>query len=190
MRLPYVLLLAVCIVIASCDARLSAVDYEQEAAAAQNAKLSLAAAEYRGTSGKRLLRSDDFAPEDDDVNNAEERGIPGLSKLNEMVRKGKTKVSDQVLLRKYRSMLKPGFSDKAITKAWIHQGKTSAKIYDRWIRLGKSERQAANNLLREGKTPEELFTVLRSRGMELEDMSKVWSGAKLDESKFYQLWFK
>ncbi|KAG2784390.1 hypothetical protein PC129_g19680 [Phytophthora cactorum] len=190
MRVPSVLLLAVCIVIASCDARLSAADYEQDAVAAQNAKHSVAAAEYRDTSGKRLFRSDDFAPEDDDVDDAEERGIPGLSKLNEMVQKGKTKVLDQQLWSKYRSMLKSGFSDKAITEAWIHQGKTSAKIYDRWIRLGKSQNQAAKNLLREGIEPEELFKVLKSRGMKMQDMSNIWRNAGLDETEFYLTWAK
>ncbi|KAF1795188.1 hypothetical protein PC118_g1163 [Phytophthora cactorum] len=186
MRLPYVLLLAVCVVIVSCDA-LSAFDYEQEAAATQNAQLPgspgfLAAAQPHDTSGKRLLRSE-FVPADDAVDDEEERGIPGLSKLKDVVQKGKTKVNDQVLWRNYRSMLKTGFSDRGITEAWINQGKTSAKIFDRWIRLGKSERQAAKNLLKEGKSPEELFTVLKSRGMSIEGIWNVWSGAGLEKAQ-------
>ncbi|KAG3063707.1 hypothetical protein PI124_g18000 [Phytophthora idaei] len=105
MRLPYVLLLAVCVVILSCDA-LSAFDYEQEAAAPQNAQLwgspgFLAAAKTQDMSGKRLLRSE-FVNEDDVVDDNEERGIPGLSKVNEILQKGKTKVNDQMLWMNYR----------------------------------------------------------------------------------------
>ncbi|KAG6948070.1 hypothetical protein JG688_00015258 [Phytophthora aleatoria] len=181
MRLPYVLLLAMCIVIASCDA-LSAFDFEQEAAAPQIAQL-------RDTSGKRLLRSE-FVPADGAGNDEEERGIPSLSKLKDVVQKGKTKANDQLLKMEYNKNIKIGFTDEAINKAWIHQRKAPAKIFDRWIRLGKSERQAANNLLREGTTPKDLFTVLKSRGMGLEDMYKVWSNANLDETILYKLWYK
>ncbi|ETP42584.1 hypothetical protein F442_10522 [Phytophthora nicotianae P10297] len=190
MRPIYVLLLAVCIAIASCDA-VSAFATEQEGATAQRA-----AAEYRGTSGKRLLRSDNTANADDDVDEEERRF--GVSKLTEVVKKGKTKLidkqvllqtklKDKQLLRNYQQLLKGGFSDEAITGAWLTRGKSLDDIFDRWIRLGKSERQAANNLLKQNKTPDDLYSVFAQRGMNSEQIQTLWRSLKLDEDKLIAL---
>ncbi|ETP42593.1 hypothetical protein F442_10514, partial [Phytophthora nicotianae P10297] len=186
MRPIYVLLLAVCIAIASCDA-VSAFATEQEGATAQSA-----AAEYRGTSGKRLLRSDNTANADDDVDEEERRF--GVSKLTEVVKKGKskmidmhTKLKDQSLLGTFQLMKKGGFSDEAITGAWLTRGKSLDDIFDRWIRLGKSERQAANNLLKQNKTPDDLYSVFAKRGMNSEQIQTLWRSLKLDEDKLIAL---
>ncbi|ETO73384.1 hypothetical protein F444_10665 [Phytophthora nicotianae P1976] len=187
MRLTYLLLLAVCVVIALCDTVFSFVS-KQEVTAAQHA-----AGGYRDASGKRLLRSDNAVTIVDDVAD-EDRLFSGVSKLTEALKKGKTKLidkqvllqtklKDKQLLRNYQQLLKGGFSDEAITGAWLTRGKSLDNIFDRWIRLEKSERQAANNLLKQKKTPEDLYSVFAQRGMKPEQIQTLWRSLKLDESE-------
>ncbi|ETL38280.1 hypothetical protein F442_10360 [Phytophthora nicotianae P10297] len=185
MRLPYVLLLAVCIIIASCNA-LSA--YEQEAVVAQNAQRwssthSVAAAETGDTSGKRLLRSDSIPTVD-----AEERALPGMTKLTETLKKWisalRSKLSNKKLWWNYQKLGKQKLSDLDITGMWLKNGKSYDDIFDRWIRLDKSPRQAAKNLLNHGTTTNDLYKVLRKRNMNLETIRPIWREVGLTE---YQL---
>ncbi|ETM44551.1 hypothetical protein L914_10228, partial [Phytophthora nicotianae] len=104
--------------------------------------------------------------------------------------RGKSKVSDQQLWRKYRKLIKDGFSDEGIAGARVRKGEKLDKIYDNWIRLGKSSRQAANNLLKQNKTPKELFAVLNNRDMDLEEIYKIWRAVELDEPQLYRIWAK
>ncbi|ETL38196.1 hypothetical protein F441_10503 [Phytophthora nicotianae CJ01A1] len=188
MRLAYLLLLAVCVVIASCNALSGS---EQETAAGQNAQRvgsfhSVAAAEYRGASGKRLLRSDTLPTVTDDVD-AEERALPSITKLSELAKKGKsavsTKLNNKMLWLKYQKLLKQQFSDLDITGMWLKSGKGPDKIFDRWIRLSKSPKQAAQNLLNHGTTTNDLYKVLRKRNMNLETIRPIWRDLGLTENQ-------
>ncbi|ETI44903.1 hypothetical protein PPTG_01851 [Phytophthora nicotianae INRA-310] len=190
MRLPLVLLLAVCIAITSCAA-LSAFATEQETSVAQTAKRwgsphSIAAAGDRDMSGKQLLRADNLLLVDNDVD-AEERGLPAITKLTDMVKKGKfavgTKLSDKMLWVKYQKLLKQKLSDLDITGMWLKSGKSPDKIFDRWIRLDKSPRQAAKNLLNHGTTANDLYKVLKKRNMDLETIRPIWRDLGLTENQ-------
>ncbi|EEY67163.1 secreted RxLR effector peptide protein, putative [Phytophthora infestans T30-4] len=187
MRLPYVLLLAVSIAIFSCTAAAS----EQEAAVTLQAKRwgslhPATAPGYRDTSGRRLLRSDDSLPivDDDDVN-TEERGIASFTKINEMIKKGKSavsaKASNKMLWLKYQKLLGQKLSDLDITGVWLKQGKSADTIFERWIRLSKSPRQAATNLLNHGTTANDLYKVLRKQNMNLETIRPLWHKVGLTE---------
>ncbi|KUF85833.1 hypothetical protein AM588_10001007 [Phytophthora nicotianae] len=190
MHLPHVLLLALCIAIASCDA-ISAFVTEQEAAVVQNAQRlglshSVVAARDRGASGKRLLRSDNLPTVTNDVD-AEERALPGITKLSELAKKGKsavsTKLSDKMLWLKYHKLGKQKLSDLDITGMWLKSGKGPDKIFDRWIRLSKSPKQAAQNLLNHGTTTNDLYKVLRKRNMNLETIRPIWRDLGLTENQ-------
>ncbi|KUF79669.1 beta-glucosidase btgE [Phytophthora nicotianae] len=133
MRLAYLLFLTACIAIASCNA-LSA--SELQAAVGQNAQRlgsshSVVAARDRGASGKRLLRSDNLPTVTNDVD-AEERALPGITKLSELAKKGKsavsTKLSDKMLWLKYQKLGKQKLSDLDITGMWLKSGKVRIRF--------------------------------------------------------------
>ncbi|KAG3056077.1 hypothetical protein PI124_g23504 [Phytophthora idaei] len=176
MRLAYVLLLAVCIAITACDALSAFGDYGYEAAAMQNAKL-------RGMPDKRLLRSDNFAHENDAVD-AEERGIPGLLKLKEFAKTEKN--NDR--LHKYASLVAKGYSDDAIFKTWMKETKDLDRVYNSWFRLRKSDKDTSELMFKNGVSPENLYRILDKRGVGMDGMYKLWRDLGLDERRIYNIW--
>ncbi|EEY64870.1 secreted RxLR effector peptide protein, putative [Phytophthora infestans T30-4] len=124
MRQLYVLLFTICLAITVFDGQAS----EAVAEHRQGSPRSTAEAGIHEIPGHRLLRSVNV--EKSGVE-SEERGFPGLSKLNEWFKKGKSKMSDMQLRVQYKDVSKHGMSDDKITKAWVQQGKVGDDIYSR-----------------------------------------------------------
>ncbi|KAG6943674.1 hypothetical protein JG687_00018309, partial [Phytophthora cactorum] len=82
----------------------------------------------------RSLRSVDTVVESDTVDD-EERGIPGVSRLSEWVKKGKVK--DLIGYLKYKLSIKLGKKDTDIFKRWTEQGKDMDDLYKLWLRADK-----------------------------------------------------
>ncbi|ETP14685.1 hypothetical protein F441_10394 [Phytophthora nicotianae CJ01A1] len=170
MHLPHVLLLALCIAIASCDA-ISVLSLNKKLLSCKTLNV------WAYLTPSLLLEIV-----------ARLRALPGITKLSELAKKGKsavsTKLSDKMLWLMYQKLGKQKFSDLDITGMWLKSGKGPDKIFDRWIRLSKSPKQAAQNLLNHGTTTNDLYKVLRKRNMNLETIRPIWRDLGLTE---YQL---
>ncbi|KAG3103555.1 hypothetical protein PI124_g14130 [Phytophthora idaei] len=121
MRFAYTLLL-VFLFIASCNAASTVAKNKNQPILSRNTGASIT---HRSVgddnSAIRSLRSVDTVVESDTVDD-EERGIPGVSRLSEWVKKGKDK--DLIDYLKYKLSIKLGKKDTDIFNAGQSKGKT------------------------------------------------------------------